>query len=80
MHQQRFAWLQPAALEDVVPDGKEGLRNGGRFRKGGAGRQRQGIGGMDGHIFRVTAAIRQRAHLVADPPALRGSADGDNDA
>ena len=59
-----FAGFQTAALEDVVPDGEERLRNGGGFDEG----ERVGLFdaawlGSDG-IFGVAAAIDQRQDCV----------------
>ncbi len=80
MNQKHFAWLQRTALEYIGPDREEGLRQTGRFRHGEAlgNRQTCGLGHSD--IFGVTAAMHQRAYLIAHFKAIGAAAYGGDGA
>ena len=76
MKERRLPGAQPAALEDVGPDGEERFRN----RAGGdqidTRRDRKTLlRGRHAHR-RVTAARHERAHRVADLPLPDVGADG----
>ena len=65
VHEQRFARLQPAAIDDVGPDRGVGLRQRGRVDQGNARRQRQALRRRRHAVLGVPAAGEQRADLVA---------------
>jgi hypothetical protein len=69
MHQKRFARLELAALEHIVPHGEKRLRQGGGFCKGETLRQRQRIAFLHCDKFGVAASIGQCADRIAQPPA-----------
>ena len=75
MHQQDLALLQATALEHIVPDGEEGLRQRRGLGHREAGRHRQRVALVDEAILRVAAARCQRADRVADLPACNGGPD-----
>ena len=69
MHQEALAAFEAAALDHVVPDGEEGLRDRRRFHhRQSAHRQR--VAFMREAIFGVAAADYQRHHAIAGFPAL----------
>ena len=70
MHQQRLAGLEMAALERVVPDREERLRDRCRLDHREVRRHRQRMALIGGAVLRVAAADHQRHHLVAELPAL----------
>ncbi len=69
MHQQAFTRLQAPTLKDIVPDGEEGLRQGGCLREGEAVRHRQRVALVHRDIFGIASARRQSGDTIADPPA-----------
>ncbi len=69
MHQEGLARLQTPAIEDVGPDGEEGLGNGaglGRIHAAGKG---QALRRGRRAEFGIAAARHQRTGLIADLPA-----------
>ena len=70
MHEQRLARLQAAALEDVGPDGEEGLGERRRLDHGEAGRDGQGVGLVRPRSIRHSRR-RARARRRASPSLKR---------
>jgi len=62
----RLAGPEPAAVDQIGPGGEEIFRQCGRLRETKSARDRQAMAGVSHAIFRVDAAWRQRADLVAD--------------
>ena len=75
VHEEPIASLQPAALEDVVPDSEVSLGHAARFGHGKALGDRQGLHILGDAVFGIAAAIDERADLVADFPARDAGAD-----
>ncbi len=75
MDEESFAWLQRAALKDVVPHRHEGFGNGRGFHHGEAFRQGKRHRLVGGAILRIAAADDERSYFVADLPALYLVAD-----
>jgi hypothetical protein len=69
VNERGFSRREPAALEHIVPDGEEGLRDRCGFDQRKSGRNRQRVAFMSDAILRITAANDQRHHLVAVFPA-----------
>ena len=63
--QDRLALARPAALKDIVPDGKQRFGQRRRLSQGKPGRDRQAVTRVGQAIFAVTAARYQRADLLA---------------
>ena len=78
--QNAFARLQLTQLEDVRPDGEEGFRNGGRFAKAEARRDRQRLACRHGAVFGIAAAVGQRANAIAGRKRCDLRADLNNHA
>ncbi len=72
--------LQLTQLEDVRPDGEEGFRNGGRFAKAEARRDRQRLACRHGAVFGIAAAVGQRANAIAGRKRCDLRADLNNHA
>jgi hypothetical protein len=79
MDECRLAGPEPAAVDQIGPGGEEIFRQCGRLRETESARDRQAMAGVSHAIFRVGAAGRQRADLVADVP-LRDFAAARRDA
>ena len=62
--QNALAGLQLTELENVRPHREEGFRNGGRFAKAEASRDRQRLACRDGAVFGIPAAVGQRADAI----------------
>jgi hypothetical protein len=78
VNQKRFAFLQRAALEHVVPDRHQRFRRRAGFlhREGRWHRHRLGV--LRDTILRIAAAGDQRHHLVAELVLLRAVAKRDH--
>ncbi|VFT75922.1 Uncharacterised protein [Klebsiella aerogenes] len=63
--QDAFARLQLTQLEDIRPDGEERFRNGGRFAKAEARRDRQRLACRHGAVFGIAAAVGERTNAIA---------------
>ena len=75
MHEQGFAGGELAALEHVVPDGEESLRNRGGLDHRKTCRHRQRVACKSQAIFGVTPADHERHQFVALVPARHARAD-----
>ena len=83
--QDRFALFGPAALEDIVPDGKQRFRQGRSFGQRQPFWHRQTMPGIGSAIFSITAARNKRADVgsqqfVRDARAQRHDCPGDLEA
>ena len=72
LHQQGLAGGELGAVEDVAPDGEEGLGQRSRLDVGQAQRSRQALTHRRHAVLRVAAASDQRADAVAHPKARGG--------
>ena len=70
MHQKVLATLQTNPVKDVVPDGEESLRQGGRFGHRQTLGHWQTLQGRGTAIFGIAATGHQRAHRITRLPAL----------
>ena len=66
VHQQGFACAHLAVYKHVCPHGKQGFGQHGGFGKTVTVGQRQGLGGFDGAILGIRAAVGERANGVAE--------------
>ena len=78
MDQQRFAGLQRAALEHIVPHRHQRFRDGAGFVHRQRRRHRHRLGVLRDAILRVAAAGHQRHHLVADLVLAGAGAERDD--
>src|SRR5882757_1801311 len=78
VHQQDLAGLQSTGHKHAGPHGAGDLGQAGRLDQGQPFGYRHQLAGGDGDAFGIAAAGEQRAHLVADFPALDARADGGN--
>ena len=60
--------LSPPRIEDIGPDGEEGLRQAGRLAQLHAGGHGERMGGRRGGVFGIAAAGQQRTDPVAELP------------
>jgi hypothetical protein len=79
MDEYRLAGPEPTTVDQIGPGGEEIFRQCGRLRETESAWDRQAMAGVSHAIFRVGAAGRQRADLVANVP-LRDFAAGRRDA
>nr|GEU28380.1 hypothetical protein [Tanacetum cinerariifolium] len=66
LHQQGFAADQMGAVEHIAPHGKIIFRDRGRFQQAPAFGHGHDLGDRRHAVFRIAAALHQRAHVVAD--------------
>ena len=66
MHQQRFARLETAALEHIVPDGEDRLRQRRRLDHRETGGDGEGGAGRRDGEARIAAARHEGRHRIAD--------------
>ena len=80
MDEERLAGLEVGGQEDVGPDRAGHLGQGGGVDEVDTRRDREQLAGRHADLLGVAAARQQRAHLVADDPAVDAVAHGIDDA